>query len=472
MSRENILYQIALIIFFVFLCINGAYAENKNISIAFTGDLLLGRIVAKEAVGTSKTPWININDTLKKWDYLISNFEGAVGQSDSKDRLQFAINESNLKSWGTPPFNAISFENNHTNDLGEAGRKNTKHYMGLQGIEVITWENSPNIVDVGGYKIALISFNQVRLNDKENNIFYEKLLQKINLSKLLADVVVLNIHWGIELQTWPNDRMKKDAKWFIDNGVDVIIGHHPHVIIPPTVYKNRPIFYSLGNFIFDQKYDETKEGLIAVCNLKEGKVRFDVYKVHTPLNSTLPDMIVKEDTCKETLKNAGFGINREILKYGDIAVHFEVDKNNEIFLRFFRNQKEIWRSSNMPVLSAHKSSLRPKLEKDVLILMENYYSTIDKEKAPRPYVYDVTEHGLRALWRGSALAWPLIDLCIINTKDADYLGALHRGDNFIELNPETQKRRIAFYTWNGFGFKIAEDIPEMIKNEARRRWKQ
>jgi poly-gamma-glutamate capsule biosynthesis protein CapA/YwtB (metallophosphatase superfamily) len=472
MSRKNIFYQIALVIFIIFACVNGAYAKNKNISIAFTGDLLLGRIVAKEAKETGRKPWVGINDELKKWDYLVSNFEGTIGEANSADRLCFAINENDLKSWGKLPVNAISFENNHTYDLGEAGRKTTQDFLNIQGIETITWEKSPKIVEIEGYKIALISFNQVRLNDKENNDFYEKLLQKINLSKLLADIVVLNIHWGIELQTWPNDRMRKDAKWFIDNGVDVIIGHHPHVIIPPSVYKNRPIFYSLGNFIFDQKYDETKQGLIAVCNLKEGKAGFEVYKVHTPSNSTLPHIIVKEDAHNVTLKNAGFKINREIMKYGDIEVRFETDKDNEIYLRFLREQKEIWRSRALPVISAYKSSLRPKIGKDVLILIEEYFSTIDKEKAPRPYVYEITEHGLRALWRGSALAWPLIDICIFNSRENDYMGAFHRGDNFIELNPEIQKRRIAFYTWNGFGFNITEEIPGIIEEEAKRRWRQ
>ncbi len=242
--------------------------------------------------------------------------------------------------------------------------------------------------------------------------------------------------------------------------------------IPPSVYKNRPIFYSLGNFIFDQKYNETKDGLIAVCNLKDGKAGFDVYRVKTPFNSTLPEMVVKEDTYEEVLKNAGFKIKREILKYWDIEVHFEADRNNKIYLRLIRERKEIWRSSDMHVLSAYKSSLRPKLDNDVLILIENYFSTMDNENAPRPYIYEVKEHGLSALWRGSALAWSLIDICIFNSRENDYMGAFHRGDNFIELNPETQKRRIAFYTWNGFGFNINEDIPEIIEEEAKRRWRQ
>lgn len=471
MSCNNIFHQIILLILFITLpCVNEVAANTKNISIAFTGDILLCRVVAEEARETGRIPWGKIDGELNKWDYLISNFEGAIGNTDSEDRLCFAVNEKNIRAWGELPFNAINFENNHTYDLGEPGRKATKDFMGLQNIEVLTWDESPNIVEIGGYKIALISVNQVRPIEKENSNIYEELLQKINLGKLLSDIVVLNIHWGIELQNWPNDRMIEDAKWFIDNGVDVIIGHHPHVIIPPAVYKNKPIFYSLGNFIFDQKYDETKEGLIAVCALKDNKASFDVYKVQTPSSSTLPDKIIKDDSFKNVLKEAGFETTREIMKYGDIEVHFEANKNNEIYLRFLKDKEEIWRSRNMPIISAFKSGLKPKLDKDVLITIEKYFSTIDNENAPRPYVYEVTEHGLQALWRGSALAWPLIDVYIFNLKNADYLSALHRGDNFIELNPETPERRIAFYTWNGFGFNITENIPDTIEKETKRRW--
>ncbi|OFY15999.1 MAG: hypothetical protein A2X16_09850, partial [Bacteroidetes bacterium GWF2_39_10] len=390
------------------------------------------------------------------------------GHYNIDNPLCFGVEDSNVELWGKLPFDAINFENNHSYDFGEEGRNNTIDFMGSQGVDVLTWENSPYVIKFNGYKIALISLNQVHY-DKDIHV-YEALLQKIRFSKLIADITVLNIHWGIELQSWPKELMVKDAKWFIDNGVDIVIGHHPHVIIPPSVYKNRPVFYSLGNFIFDQKYSETKEGLIAICNIINNDVRFETSRVTTPLNSTLPDNILKDDSYQEILENAKFTISKRSLTYGDIEVCFEaIDKNN-ITIKLIKDKNEIWHNRNIPIIAAFKSSLKPKLDKEVLITLENRFSTIDNEIAPRPYVYEITKNGLVALWRGSALAWPLCDISIMESKGTDYLCVLHRGDNFIELDPQTPDRRIAFYIWNGFGFDMTEKAPVEIQRSIQEIW--
>jgi poly-gamma-glutamate synthesis protein (capsule biosynthesis protein) len=77
-----------------------------------------------------------------------------------------------------------------------------------------------------------------------------------------SDLVVVNIHWGDEYKTISNARQRALAHRMIDAGADIIIGHHPHVVEEMEIYHNRPIFYSLGNFVFDQYFSkETQEGL-------------------------------------------------------------------------------------------------------------------------------------------------------------------------------------------------------------------
>jgi len=478
MSSKNLFYfTVALLIVFpTSLPSKENFLKNKELNIAFTGDVLLGRVIAKESKDIETTPWEKIQPFLNKWDYIISNFEGAVGSlKDIKKKLNsplcFIVLKEDLTRWEKLPFDAISFENNHSYDLGKIGRENTINFMNSQGIEVITWESSPHIIKVGDKKIALISINEIyRKTEKKRNNF-ELLPQKIKLGKLLSDIVVLNIHWGVELQDWPISKMIKDAKWFIDNGVDVIIGHHPHVIIPPSKYKNRPIFYSLGNFIFDQKYDETKKGLIAICAVNNDSVTFSTFKITTPVNSTLPDKIFEDCSYDDILDKTSFKISKKFFKLDNIKVFLEQsEKTFESYFKFFRNGKEIWKSKPMPILAAYKSRLRPKLNEEVLITLENHYSTIDNEIAPRPYVYKVTKNGLIALWRGSALAWPIIDVCVLESRGNDYLCVLHRGDTFIELKPTTNERRIAFYIWNGFGFDMVEEAPKLIKKEIQELW--
>jgi poly-gamma-glutamate synthesis protein (capsule biosynthesis protein) len=79
---------------------------------------------------------------------------------------------------------------------------------------------------------------------------------------------------------------------------------------------------------------------------------------------------------------------------------------------------------------------------------------MDGEVALRPHVYDVDDRGLVARWRGTALAWPLLDAIV----DADgNLCALHRGDSFIQPDPHVTTTRTMRYRWNGFGFSAAAD---------------
>lgn len=128
-------------------------------------------------------------------------------------------------------------------------------------------ENSCYLVEKNNVKTALCGFNATG-----------KLLSKTETTRILqewqqkSDFIIANVHWGDEYKIVQNDYQIKTAQFLIDNGVDLIIGHHPHVVQPLDFYKGKPIFYSLGNFVFDQtEPKETKMGLsIGVVVKKEG----------------------------------------------------------------------------------------------------------------------------------------------------------------------------------------------------------
>jgi len=113
------------------------------------------------------------------------------------------------------------------------------------------------IKKVGDYNIAFIG-----INDTNSPVDVEAVKTLIKKGRAEADKVVMNIHWGNEYYDISNDNQRQLAHEFIDTGADAIIGHHPHVVEEMEIYKNRPIFYSLGNFIFDQYFSkETQQGL-------------------------------------------------------------------------------------------------------------------------------------------------------------------------------------------------------------------
>ena len=84
-----------------------------------------------------------------------------------------------------------------------------------------------------------------------------------------ADLVVVNMHWGQEYSTSATSRQTELAKAVIDAGADVIIGHHPHVLQSFDVYNDGIIFYSLGNFVFDQGWTRTKDSAMVQYHLAE-----------------------------------------------------------------------------------------------------------------------------------------------------------------------------------------------------------
>jgi len=106
---------------------------------------------------------------------------------------------------------------------------------------------------------------------------------------------------------------------------------------------------------------------------------------------------------------------------------------------------------------------------ELLFALEMHYSDLDGEIAPRPYVYRVAEGGLLPLWRGSALAWPLLDADVILGEGGRcFLCALHRGDSFLVPDPEARGTRTAAYVWNGFGFS-GDGIDNIMESECEKR---
>ena len=110
----------------------------------------------------------------------------------------------------------------------------------------------------------------------------------------------------------------------------------------------------------------------------------------------------------------------------------------------------------MPLVSAEVGKLSGSQGPEYLFTLERHHSSIDGEDGLRPYVYEARDGGLVARWRGSALAWPLVDALLLPDGDG-VLCALHRRDSFLVLQPGAPGLRTAAYRWNGFGFSGIDD---------------
>ena len=424
--------------------------------ILFTGDILLSRNVREEFRERGSSPFENMRELFSGADIVVGNLEGAVGEvadsARSKNSLLFDITKRDVGMLYEAGFDIITVENNHIYDLGEEGKDSTVVSLQKNGLAAVHRLNSPYFFTVKNVVVSIIAVNTIANKDyTASEIPSVELMQQLRLAKSLSNVVIVSIHWGSELVDWTVKQQRSTAEWLVQNGADIIIGSHPHVIQQPEIIADKPVFFSLGNHLFDQKYNATKEGLVADIRIKGGKFKCSGILTHTAENSFYPEVVRNIDYGFKTFETSKLlGIGEFIL----LPISENRRMGSKIRLEGYFGDKKVWSSQSIPLVSIEKGKLDG--ENEYLFTLEKHYSTIDNEVDIRPYVYSADMKGIHANWRGSALAWPLID-AHISTCDGKTLCVLHRGDSYINIDKSTEKRRLMSYRWNGFGFSGAAD---------------
>jgi len=431
--------------------------RDEEIRILFTGDILLSRQVKKEYDYRKISPWENLKPLFHNADLVIGNLEGVVGTvSDTVNNISsllFAIDSTDISLLSDAGFNIIGIENNHSYDLGFEGRQNTINQLLKNNIHPVGFEHSPYFISVKGIVFSIVTVNIISGKNRSQNLMYSiELRQKMVLAKSLSNMVIVFIHWGNELLEWSNKTQQEAAKWLVAEGADIIIGSHPHVIQKPEIIDGKPVFFSLGNHLFDQKYPATKKGLMVEVTIKNGKYQCNGIVTNTITNSFYPETekIVSYDF-------PAFVYNRKLFCINDfslIPVSIFEQTKTKIVLQAYQDKRFKWRSHPMSLVYIADAELDEK--ETYLFTLQNYYSTLDKEISFRPYVYSVDSKGIYAKWRGSALAYPLLD-AYISPHNTNILCALHRGDSYIALDKNNNTPHIMAYQWNGFGFSGLHD---------------
>jgi poly-gamma-glutamate synthesis protein (capsule biosynthesis protein) len=476
---------------------------HKGIRLLFTGDIMLSREVEREMAITRRSPWSNLAPVFADADWIAGNLEGAVGQPGECPPAAtgspcFAIAAERLHWAAAAGFGALSLANNHAGDLGPPGLAATRDALRGQGIVPLEFDSSPHFVRLGGHTVAVIAVSLVAGRDgARQRIPSTALRQKIRLARGLAELVVVSVHWGNELLDWPVETQREAARWLVEAGVDLVVGHHPHVVQPPECVRGRPVFYSLGNHVFDQKYEESKRGMIADCRIAGGALRCGAMWTVTPAASAFPALADSPGDAPAgaalssciarlgptlaaggyTLRGRDGGSDQEQPRYvveGTVApgrsdAHGDADGERDAL---GRRVAPDWESRPLRLLSAEVGRLDGMQGPEYLLTLERHPSPLDSEDGVRPYVYEVRASGLVARWRGSALAWPLLDAALL-PGGIGVVCALHRGDSFLELAPGAKGLRVAAYRWNGFGFSgVADPVAgdgcrSLFSNELR-----
>ncbi|MEK7669313.1 MAG: CapA family protein [Patescibacteria group bacterium] len=269
---------------FVFVILFGSFFlyEKREVKILFVGDMNFDRYIRQ--VGENKGEdfvFSCISNFLKDSDLVVGNLEGPITDNSSVS-LGSVIESSENYTFTFPPNTAkllaknniklVNLGNNHIGNFGNEGITSTKKYLNKAGVNYL-YNNEIYRTKIGGTKISFISFNEFGGDSPE------KVAQSILEEKANKQMVFVYAHWGDEYIK-PPKRVKDNAKMFAETGADLIIGSHPHIILPsdPSINSWQEkyqtiVYYSLGNFIFDQYWNkDVSTGLVLEVDIKNGEL--------------------------------------------------------------------------------------------------------------------------------------------------------------------------------------------------------
>jgi len=254
----------------------------KDTTIFFVGDIMMTRGVKSSVVknfsGDYNKLFENVTE-LKEADILFGNLEGAVSDKGNNvgSKYSFRMDPVVLPALLDAGFDIVSFANNHVGDWNTIAFSDTLSRLNENGIlktgAGINKEEAtkPTIIKKNGTRFGFLGFSDVGPNWLEvtenkpgvllaSDPSFTSIIQN---AKSQVDVLIVSFHFGDEYKLVHNNRQETLAYSAIDNGADMIIGHHPHIIEDIEEYKGKMIVYSLGNFIFDQHFSkDTMRGML------------------------------------------------------------------------------------------------------------------------------------------------------------------------------------------------------------------
>jgi poly-gamma-glutamate synthesis protein (capsule biosynthesis protein) len=256
------------------LTFQALHAENvaadqreDAVTMVIVGDIMLGGL-PEQAMRRGQDPFVHFAPIFKAADIRIGNLECVVsnkGEPEPDKPNVFRVDPRAMR-YLKRHFDAVGLANNHSGDYGPVAFADMLARLRREGLgfygggDNLAEAHKPFIIEKKGVRVAVLGFNEFQPrsfeadHDKPGIAWSEdeQVLRDIVWARGpgRADVLVAVMHWGWE-DPIANQRQRQMARLMIDAGVDVVVGGHPHLVQDTEVYNGKPIFYSLGNFVFE-----------------------------------------------------------------------------------------------------------------------------------------------------------------------------------------------------------------------------
>lgn len=461
-----------LVLFICSIAFLSCNQNNEPLKVSFTGDVMLDRGINDQLRLYGDSLLIHSFSSFKESDAVIINLEGTLTDSDSaqNDTYNFQADKHKAEIIRNAGVTHFSVANNHSCDYGKKGFENTIDAVIKSGAEVLGSEYEPKLITKKTYTCAVLSVSLTSHNEHLPISSVSELKQSVSsfIDKNKTIPFVLYIHWGLELQSESQQWQKELARELIEMGVDAIIGHHPHVVQQIEFIHNKPVLYSIGNFIADAYLPDSDFCYTVEMNITDSiesifiqpqklkryfsasltkKEQLEALKKHLRFSNV--GLVYKNNKWEiKAPEKMDFTENSGLWMFAEKNTVSAIKKlhNNSYLLQFQKSGE----SAN--VLNLHGAlsefqigDINNDNKTDVLIGISKKVR-FDSAFNKRINIYTFDNKALEPLWLGTKFINDVVSFDIINEKHKNYLTTVEQVDSVTITN--------RIYEWDDFGFGL------------------
>lgn len=252
---------------------------------------MLARSIGQEIMA-GKDPFAAVRPTLDAASLRIANIETTIADPSKAVRAAGKLYTFNaplgtIQTIKNAHIDVSVLANNHTSDFGPSGTADMVQQFQTAGLATVGAGDTPEqafaplikqvtlqcATTTSSLKVGFIAANDIEniytavSDSRAGSAYFDQARLRTSIEQARAAgaaFIIVIPHWGVEYQTTPTARQQQWAHWFIDSGADAVIGGHPHVIQPSETYQEKPIVYSMGNFVFDQMDDAADGQMVSL----------------------------------------------------------------------------------------------------------------------------------------------------------------------------------------------------------------
>lgn len=235
-----------------------ATASTTPFSVTLVGDIMLARSVELWMQGSGIAyPFLHVQDIIGSSTVSFANFEAAIPENHEHTvaySTRFSTDAKYITELAKSGITHVSLANNHAHDFGGTAEANTRIVLAGNGVIPFGNANTVSTTSVTYVHSGSTTVSFIAIQNVYGALDYDEIKKIIIQMNETSDIQIAYIHWGTEYQPTHDLEQEVLAKHLVSLGIDAIVGHHPHVVEDIQMVQGVPVFYSLGNFIFDQYF--------------------------------------------------------------------------------------------------------------------------------------------------------------------------------------------------------------------------